>query len=396
MKAKGIFLQEPQPSNVMQQNTMQAGGVPPKALPPKMAGKDNATGYAEGGVVEDPFGTNDYSPSNYSSSFDPYAHTLGFSQPSGGAPMSTSKSRPVCPEGYTWDAKLNICKPDGTSETEQSDPASPKDRGEPGFGGPGAGSGKAPNPNAWMDKFDYADPEVLYKQTMTTLGTADSEQPGISTAEGQAGAGGGLLAGAGALLSNGLAGGIIGKFMSTTNAARSAANAIILRKMGREDLADKIDTQYSSYVEEKGLTNVPPSWRDGDQLADSVIATGRVNLDGKPVSASSTTPSTSTGKGLASRAAGGSSAPQREERDWSGTPSTAPTSSPRPQVAPDRPQGPTPGSQAETYANDTAQPGDRPASTPDESYEQTLSRGGGFAKGGFVKRPTKRKTKKKK
>tara|TARA_R110001606_G_scaffold23314_1_gene78386 strand:- start:496 stop:1284 length:789 start_codon:yes stop_codon:yes gene_type:complete len=111
-----------------------------------------------------------------------------------------------------------------------------------------------------MEKFDYSNPETLFANTMSTIG-GGAEEEGESK---------GLLGSALDMVKGRLAGGILGKFMATNNAAQAAANSIVLRDMGRADLADKIDAQYGTYVKESGIKLVPESWRDGDRLAASI------------------------------------------------------------------------------------------------------------------------------
>jgi hypothetical protein len=123
-----------------------------------------------------------------------------------------------------------------------------------------------------MEKFDYSNPETLFENTMSTIsgGAKGKEEEG---SEGFLGKVTGAIGGV-------LQGGIIGKFMATTNAAQAAANSIVLRNMGRGDLADKIDAQYGSYVKSSGIEMVPEAWRDGDRLAASVMENRKSVLDG--------------------------------------------------------------------------------------------------------------------
>jgi hypothetical protein len=262
LKAKGIFVQEPQPQGVQQQQAMSEGMTPTQAAPPVIQGQDTPTAFAEGGMV---YGSGDYSPQQYASSFDPYAHTPGFSIESGvtGQAPGTDSVTPQCPTGYRWDATTQSCVPVSTSR----------------FGGGGGGLGAptqqrsgqdhAPaaggNPNAWMEKYDYTSPENLFEQSMEKLGIrkegAEEEEKSFLGSLGDAAKG---------LLGTSIAGGLVGKFVATTNAAQTAANALILRDMGRDDLADQLDAQNAAYVEESGIGRVPEFMRDGDRLANSV------------------------------------------------------------------------------------------------------------------------------
>lgn len=242
LKSKGIFLD---------------AGQPAEAAPVKMA---------EGGVVEAPL-TNEYNPDNFKSDFNPYAHTPGFSAETGvtgsapGVPTAPVAAAPTCPPGQLWDPVQNMCVP-----VQQ-----PNHQGGGGGGG-SDGSNNTPqgDPNAWMEKFDYSNPETLFENTMSTIGGGSAEE----------GESKGLLGGALSLAKGVFAGGIIGKFMATNNAARAAANSIILRDMGRADLADKIDAQYGAYVKDSGIGMVPETWRDGDRLASSVKESKKDVLSG--------------------------------------------------------------------------------------------------------------------
>ena len=131
-----------------------------------------------------------------------------------------------------------------------------------------------------MKKYDYSQPNTLYKQTMTTLGGGDVEKET------------GLIAGvkqlAGGLLENS----IIGKMMSIGNASAASANAILLREKGYIDEADKIDAQVIAYAKEKGISGFPEAWRSGTGKAEAASEINQSNISkwGTSAGASSVTP----------------------------------------------------------------------------------------------------------
>jgi hypothetical protein len=388
LKAKGIFMQAPMASSLDQQSAMMGGKTPTQAAPPKVAGKDNASAYAEGGTVADPL-TNAYSPSNYMGSFNPYAHTPGFQKSNGGpGPAPAAPAAPVqCPTGFVLDPATNTCVPVGSTATAPQRESRDQNRGEY-YGN----NGQQSNPNSWMDKYNYGDPDVLFEQTMTSLGAGSGEEENVTLADSLLGIG-----------KNILAGGIIGKFMSTTNVAQTMANSLALEGMGRQDLADKVKAQAGIYVKENGLTNVPSGWRDGDGLYKQVQESGRITYD--PNAAKPSTPA-ATGRQDQQLSSVGSPTSQSEAdrivqdnqdrgstQSWKSSGdvsyerSTGQNSSGQ-NVTVDRATG-------STAPTQTARPTARPSGlgSPTESYDQKTSRGGGYAKGGLAKRPTK-KTKK--
>ena len=260
LKAKGIFVQEPQPQGTMQQAAMSGGAVPTQAAPPAIEGQDMPTAFAEGGMV---YGEGEYNPANYKSGYNPYDHTPGFSIESGvtGRAPSTpyqeptaEVAAPVCPDGYTWNAELKVCMPTEAPKSTNRGP-----RGAPVQTQQG-------NPNAWMDKYSYDDPDKLFNQSMEKLGV---RKEGAAEEEEQSWLGQ-LGDAAKGLLSGGLAGGLIGKFTATRNAAETMANADALEDMGRSDLADQLRAQNGTFVKDSGISLVPEFMRDGDQLYSAV------------------------------------------------------------------------------------------------------------------------------
>lgn len=376
LKAKGIFVSQGHPSD------QQARG-------PEVRGESTPRQYAEGGEVPQ-------------SGFNPHAHSMGFSAESGKTGVAPTVSAPqvaapVCPEGYVWNPETNVCEP-VAGEQEVAATSSTGSRNQ-------QVSKPSVNPNAWMEQFNYSDADELFAQTMASIGTGT----------GEADENGGLLSNLTGLLTGGLAGGVLGKFMGATTSARAAANAITLRAMGREDLASQLEAQNGTYVEQNGLSMIPESWRDGDQLALNIAEVKGAVLDATPSTTSSSsapvsvssgttatttasttssssdtrtdaararsiarandaiyreaeesntlTPSVANGGVSYQTATGTNDAGQTVEVSRS-TGSTAPVSSPSPQA--------------------------RPEPTPTETIEEKLERGGGFNKGGLVGRPNRK------
>ena len=368
LKAKGIFIQEPQPQGELQQAAMAEGTVPAQAAPPAIQGEAIPAAFAEGGMV---YGEGEYDPSNYTSSYNPYDHTPGFSIETGvtgqapGTPYRapTDAEVPVCPEGYVWDPEIKVCMP-----VEAEQPSQPK-RSKSRTTVPETTKG---NPNAWMEKYSYDDPETLFEQSMTTLGGGSAE----GSEEEESSWLGSLGDAAKGLLSGGLAGGLVGKFMNTTKSAQVAANAITLRSMGREDLADQLEAQNNTFVKDNGLTLIPEGMRNGNQLAEAVEAE-KGNLWSTDATQRAA-PSTGGGSG------GGSTAPTKQAPLVSPRPKPRPTATRAKQVASVKaseakaqPTGTT--KVGRSNVNDTTK-------EETETYESKVTRGGGFAKGGLVSR----------
>ena len=257
LKAKGIFVSQGHPSD------QQARG-------PEVKGESTPRQYAEGGEVPQ-------------SGFNPYAHTPGFSAQTGQtgqAPgVAPQVAAPVCPEGYVWNPETNVCEP-VAGEQEVAAGSSTSSRNQ-------QVAKPAVNPNAWMEQFNYNDADELFAQTMSSIstGTEGSDENG------------GLLSNLTGLLAGGLAGGVLGKFMGATTSARAAANAITLRAMDRGDLADQLEAQNGTYVEQNGLSMIPESWRDGDQLALSIAEVKSAVLDAAPSTTSSSSAPASVSSG---------------------------------------------------------------------------------------------------
>ena len=396
LKAKGIFLQEPQPQGQLQQDAMAQGTVPVGAAPPNMQGQNTPSAYAEGGAV--------YSPPG---SFNPFDYAPGFSIDSyetGKAPTGLGGKDPktpiadVCGPGTVWDAEQNMCVPTKvTPKVTSNSNTSNDDVNNYGLTG-------TTDTTSWMDKFDYSKPENLLESTMTTLGGGkDDGDKKVS-----------VLGGLGSMvlknLSGGLLGGVIGKTISMTNVAKAAANEIILRDSGREDLADKLKDQIAKYTKEKGLENVPTDFIDGDRFAKTIEET-----QSKDISQWSTDPTKTTPKPTrtpvkqisaaeATKAYVDSGQRSRSDRGGGTMDETIARAQ---QTRIDQNKEKQAGSVAIDEAKfgvGASEPGGHTGSTVDEdtgkkeeTYSSRVSRGGGFATGGLVSKPkakAKPKTKK--
>ena len=235
---------------------------------------------AEGGVVEDPLSDN-YSPSNFQSAFDPYAHTPGFSAqygvPTAGGytPPAATPAAPAevtCPPGYVFDPATNACI---------VDPAAQPTRRE--SSGRGNQQPQA-DPNAWMEKYDYTNPETLMEQTMGNLGVSSGEE--VEEEEGGFfdNLGGKIMG----TLAGGLAGGILGRFTNSQTYAESIANAAVLESHGHTAEANAIREAAGAFAKENDI-NVGGFFDSSERLTNSAIGMYGRNTMGDPISASTPT-----------------------------------------------------------------------------------------------------------
>ena len=240
---------------------------------------------AEGGVVEDPLSDN-YSPSNFASAFDPYAHTPGFSA-QGGAPAVGGYTPPAapapaevtCPPGYIFDAATNACVVDPEAAPTRSRSSGNSQQQQP----------KA-DPNAWMDKYDYTNPETLMEQTMGNLGVSSGDAAEEEEEGGFFDNLGNKIRGT---LAGGLAGGILGRFTNSQSYAEAMANAAVLESHGHTSEANTIREAAGAFAEANDV-NVGGFFDSSERLTNSAIGMYGRNTMGDPISAS-TPAATSTG-----------------------------------------------------------------------------------------------------
>lgn len=218
LKSKGIFIQQP-----VQGQAAKAPAVQGQAAPRQ---------FAEGGSVL----TGQYSPQNNASPFNPYAYTPGFSAESGvtgnaptipGTPVGGGADTPdlpvTCPEGYMHDAATNSCVPDPNytqgRDRDESDRESVKH-----------------DPEAWMKKYDYSDPDTLFNVSMNTLGLGETDEEQ------------GIMGKLGGMVSGFFDKGVLGKLFKTQKYAEVMANANVLESHGYTDQANKLREAAGGYA----------------------------------------------------------------------------------------------------------------------------------------------------
>ena len=396
LKSKGIFIQAPQVGSA----------EAPSATPANVATQDNIPGFAEGGFADGAPGRSSFNPADYQ---------MGFSIAPPKGSENAQDTAPVCPEGYAWDPETKVCMPKSVkapAATSTQSTTSSRNRD-----GGSSTSNRAPagDSNAWMSKYNYDDPDELFKQSMEAVATSATEAKESKGLMGRMGdsflSGNGLLGGVlggGGGLAGGLLTGALGKFMSATNSAQVSANVMALEAMGKPELAAQLKAQVGLYDSEAGLPKVLGGMYDGDKLFESLETTRGSFSPVQEGMTATTTPGLGTPT-KSSRPSDGSagrnvtktvdrvmkskSGPKDKDRNGGvdyntatskdgktivsrATGSTAPTSSSRP---------PTRGVTT-TRANTP------PPSVPQkkkESYSTKMKRGGGFNKGGLMKKPTK-------
>ena len=275
LKAKGIFIQEPQPQGQNQQQAMSEGTVPAQAAPPKMQGLASPTGYKDGGMIA-PAG---YAPGgmvapNPTSKFNPYAYKPGFSALTNvttqapRAPAIPGPKGETCSVGYMWDTTKGMCVPDPNAAAVAPTPvATPKSNDNDSMPITPA------DPNKWMEKYDYSSPNTLYDQTMTTLGGGPETEEDKGFLSNLAGAIGGIFEM-----------GLLGKMMNAGKASEAKANSALLRQKGFNEQADKLDVQIKSFMKEKELGFLK-SFVSGKSMAENSALINESNISKWGISA---------------------------------------------------------------------------------------------------------------
>ena len=266
LKAKGIFVQEPQPQGVMQKQAMSTGSVPTQAAPPAIQGQDTPTAFAEGGLA---YNTGEYDPAKYTSDFDPNAYQMGFSTRPGFFSKPSGDASTQCPDGFVWDPVAKVCMPVASKTAEElkaEEDAAAALALKQNEGGPDR---EGQDPGSWSDKFSYDDPEALFNETMDTLGAGSKSK---DSDDDQSFLGGltdvakGLFAGS----ALGLGAGLAGKAYNSSVSAQAAANSMALAQMGKTDLANQVNKANEAFVDKTNISSVPTSFRSGKNLFSSL------------------------------------------------------------------------------------------------------------------------------
>ena len=224
-RVKAAAMKDPSITNMLKAKGIHVSGAE-QGSPVKMA---------EGGSV----------PSQ-GSTFNPYAYTPGFSiesgvtgqAPTGGSGTTPAAAQPVtCPPGFMFDAATNSCVVDPNYQDPAQQASGGSDDNSPT---------PTHDPNAWMNKYDYTNPETLTAQTMSTLGMGKE-------GEGEKGLFGKITEGVGSLLGGGLAGGLLGKVVKSQTYAEAMANAAVLESHGKKAEAASIREAAGIFAKENGV-----------------------------------------------------------------------------------------------------------------------------------------------
>ncbi len=214
-----------------------------------MASGGQVQGYQDSSVVTS-------TPSYAQNTFDPFNYGAGYSfmggQPQQQPPVADT---PAIPESMTLygpngeirtfnmplseadAAEVTRLKEMGYSETKAVTP-------EPvSTGGDGGTTVPKPDPNAWMEKFDYTDMSKLASQTSDLLSKPTMVGP-------------------------------IGAFINGQHAAQAAANIIILEASGQN--VDSLKADWKKFVDDDiVLRNLAEEMINGDQFAKDIVKNNR-------------------------------------------------------------------------------------------------------------------------
>lgn len=194
--------------------------------------------FNTGGTVGSPL-TGQFDPANTTSNYNPYAYTPGFSAETGvtgeaptvpgtpAVPSTDAPQQPVtCPPGFVYDATTNSCVVDPNAPVEDKG----RDR-----------TNVEPDPEAWMNKYDYTDPNTLFDASMTTLGMGETDEEQ------------GIMGKLGGMVSGFFDKGILGKLFKTQKYAEVMANANVLESHGYKDQANKLREAAGGYATDNGI-----------------------------------------------------------------------------------------------------------------------------------------------
>lgn len=361
LKSKGIFVQAPEQGEA--------------AVAPAIQGQATPQKFAEGGTVEAP-NFKDYNTSgDYASAFNPNQYTPGYSI-AAGVPAPTGG---LCPPGYRYDPNKQECIPLSAEDPAEVDTGIKKEPERDDA----SSVEEERDPNSWMSKYDYTDPDTLVSQTMTTLGQGEAKE--------QSGLMGLINKGAEGLMGM-LGGGILGKAINSGKYSEAVANAAALSAMGLTEQAQSVQAAADKFAKDNKLNTKGffVSKTMTQRALDKLTEDGTLKGGGKP------TRGTSTGTG----GGGGGRRPV--------TP-TVTDEGPGSDPAPSRPSKATPGSEASydlggrsrarsavsdagSVSRDTARSmsgSQMSAGTEVGSAEDGSDYAGPMAKGGLVAKRTK-------
>ena len=226
-----------------------------------MASGGQVQGYQPGGPVTPAqdqmmYAQNTFNPFNYGAGYSFMGPTTGTGTPGAGTSLTPTTAsvtgEPTMmtlygPNGEIRTFSLTLSEADaeevtrlkemGYSETKAVTP-------EPvSTGGDGGTTVPKPDPNAWMEKFDYTDMSKLASQTSDLL-----SKPTMS--------------------------GPIGAFINGQHAAQAAANIIILEASGQN--VDSLKADWKKFVDDDiVLRNLAEEIINGDQFAKNIVKNNR-------------------------------------------------------------------------------------------------------------------------